>query len=136
LSQPLEPTPAPAANKPPAPQRAPRRGTWLGALLGLAAIGVTATLPFTQQGSAWLLAGARPLVPALTVQGPHGALLGDFGAERITWQINAQQRLVIDHARWQAPRLTHDPAWGLHLRSLHAERVAIEGQAPANQVVK
>lgn len=100
--------------------------------MGLAAVGLIGSLPFTERGSAWLLQGAQALVPALNVQGPHGPLLGDFGAERITWQLNARQRLVIEGARWQSPRLTHDPAWGLHLRGLQAERVALEGQAPAD----
>lgn len=103
----------------------------MGAGVGLAIVGVLGSLPFTERGSAWLLQGAQAVLPGLTVQAPSGALLRNFGVERLVWQLNAQQRLVIDNARWTGLRLTHQPAWGLHLQGLQAQRVAIEGRAPA-----
>lgn len=129
----MSPTPPPALPTPDVATPPPRRrapGWLLGAAVAAALILGLSTLPFTERGSTWLLQGAQALVPALSVQGPHGPLLGDFGAERITWQLNPSQRLVIEHARWQAPRLTRDTGWSLHLQRLQAQRVSIEGTSP------
>lgn len=123
-------TPAPAAPEPPRPAK---RTTLLGlAALLLASLGLLLSLPYTERGSTWLLRGAQALLPGLTIQTPQGTLLRDFAAERLVWRLNASQRLVIDQARWTGLRFTHSPTWGLHLDTLSASRVAIEGPAPAN----
>lgn len=119
-------TPTPPA-APPGANRWLRRAGVAG--LVLAALGVVASMPFTEQGTRWLLRAAQALVPALEVEAPRGPLLGDFAVQRLSWQLAPGQRLVVEHAGWEQPRFEHDRFWGLHLTRLSAGRVALEGRA-------
>jgi translocation and assembly module TamB len=117
-------------NAPATPLARPRWIRWAGgAAVVLAGIGLLGSLPFTERGTRWLLQGAQVLVPSLGVEAPAGPLLGSFGAERLTWRLANGQRLVIEQARWTAPRFEHHRFWGLHLASLTAARVALVGTA-------
>jgi len=108
------------------------RGLWFAAPLPLfAALGLTAALPFTEAGSAWLL----HKVPGVQVEAAQGALLGAFAARRVDLQFGGDH-IRLDGLRWSAPHL----GWkSLTFDQLSADAVTLElapsktqAQAPAD----
>lgn len=113
-------------------EEAPRTGSWHGALLRplwfITTLLVLATLLLG--GAWWALhqeaATARLLsvLPWVKVEGPKGALLTGFGAQRLEISLPRGSRLVLVEPRWQGVSFRHDSsvAWqvGVSIDTLQA----------------
>ncbi|MEY4751360.1 MAG: hypothetical protein RIQ60_3574 [Pseudomonadota bacterium] len=105
-------------------------------LLVLAALSLAA-LPLTEPGTRWLIEHVLDHLPGLdlTVQEPHGALLGDFSAREL--RLRRGQRTIVLHGlAWRGVDLrapeADTPVWTLHVEQLHAARLSVSGPGSAD----
>jgi translocation and assembly module TamB len=123
MSPPTEPTAAAVR---------PRRPLlWLFGLLAasfLLSLALLAAAPFTAPGSRLLLG----LVPDLQVSEPQGALLGDFQAAQLRYQLSPTQTLLIEQLSWQGLQLDRG---GLQIRRLAAKRIDLQGHSNTGPIV-